>query len=153
MENANFYLVENIFGDLVRRARIAKNLSQRQLALRIGKSASYINYVESGKNPSAKGKTMQPSIDAVEAIAKVLSIPLDEARQAAGYAPENPVINKPRSVPELLAAIERLGVDQIQFPGGIEGLHKLSEADLNDILESVRDVIEAQLIRKTRNRV
>jgi transcriptional regulator with XRE-family HTH domain len=151
MENANFYLMENVFGDLVRRARIAKNLSQRQLALRIGKSPSYINYVEAGKNPSAKDKALQPSIDAVDAIAKVLDIPVDEARQAAGYAP-SVVVTKPRTVSEFFAAIERLGIDGILFDGGPEALQDMDEGDLADLYDSVRSALEVTLRRKQRNK-
>lgn len=36
---------------------------------------------------------MQPSVEAVDAIAKVLDISVDQARTAAGYAPKNGTSN------------------------------------------------------------
>jgi ribosome-binding protein aMBF1 (putative translation factor) len=54
------------FGELVRLARLDKNLSQRQLAQRVGKSPTYISYVESGVNPSSRSGVFQPGADAVK---------------------------------------------------------------------------------------
>lgn len=43
--SANFYLMASL-GDLVRVARIDKGWSQRELVRRIGKSATYVHYLE-----------------------------------------------------------------------------------------------------------
>lgn len=91
MFSAKLYLMaeNNAFGEMVLKKRLELNLSQRALALKIGKSPTYITYVESGFNPSSKGGKFQASKEAVDAIAKVLRLDIDEARQAAGYAPKN----------------------------------------------------------------
>lgn len=81
-----FYLMDNPFGDLIRLARIDKGWSQRELARRIAKSATYIHYVERGINPSSSKDKFQVGVDAVDTMAKVLGISIDEARLAAGYA-------------------------------------------------------------------
>jgi transcriptional regulator with XRE-family HTH domain len=78
------------FGDLIRNARIAKGWSQRELARRIKKSPTYVHYVERGFNPSASDERFQASAEAVDTLAKVLDVDLDEARNLAGYAPSVP---------------------------------------------------------------
>lgn len=139
------------FGQWLRSKRKALGLLQSDVAKRAGVSTSYISTLERNQKHSITGVTLTPEKEKVIAIAKAVQADPAEALHLCGYASD--VTTKPRTVPELLAAIERLGVDQIMFPGGVESLQELSEDDLNDILESVRDVIEAQLIRKTRNRV
>lgn len=94
MFDAKLYLMEteNEFGRLVAEYRQKKNLSQRELAEKIKMSATYINYVERGFNPSAKDGKFQASRNAVDKIAKAIDIPLDAARRAAGYAPKNSIL-------------------------------------------------------------
>ncbi len=135
--------MSNPFGDMVRDARIRLNLSQRELAQKIDRSASYINYVERGFNPSSKNNKFQASADAVDAIAKVLHIPLNEARQAAGYASKIPA--KPTNAAEFLAALESLGVTQLH---AFEGTTNKSPEEYERLLDSVRIAIEVSLRRK-----
>lgn len=59
MRCANLYLVANKFGDAVRLARLEKGWSQREVARRINKSATYIHYLERDLNPSAKSETLK----------------------------------------------------------------------------------------------
>lgn len=87
MKNANFYLMTNTLGDMIRVARIAKGWSQRELARRIKKSPTYVHYVERGINPSSKSEKMRVGVEAVDMLAKALDISVDAARNAAGYAP------------------------------------------------------------------
>jgi transcriptional regulator with XRE-family HTH domain len=73
------------FGELVK-ARLAElKMSQNQLAKRVHKGRSYINYVVSGKNRTAKNKQSKPGPESVELIARALGIPVDEALVAAGW--------------------------------------------------------------------
>lgn len=90
MQYAKFYLMSQ-FGDLVRKARIDKGWSQRELARRIKKSSTYIHYVERGFNPSAKDEKFQVGSEAVDALAKALDLDVNETRLAAGYAPNEPI--------------------------------------------------------------
>lgn len=90
MLNANFQLMDNRFGDLVRIARIERGWSQRELARRIKKSPTYVHYIERGFSPSSKKDKMRVGEEAVDDIAKELGVDQAEARRAAGYAPKEP---------------------------------------------------------------
>jgi len=118
MKGAKLYLMSNKFGDLVRIGRLEKGWSQRELARRIGKSATYIHYVERGFNPASKTDVLRVGEDAVDEIARILGLDKDEARIAAGYAPANATVT-PRNLPELIAALERLGIEPPMFYGGL----------------------------------
>lgn len=111
------WMAEYTFGKLVADALNTRNWSQRKLAQRIGKSPTYINYVVRGVNPSARDQTFQPGRDAVEMIAKALDIPTNEALLAAGYAPKT-ITRRPETIPELVAALEQLGIEAPQPYGG-----------------------------------
>lgn len=125
---AKLELMSNPFGSMVSKRRIELNLSQRELAKRIHKSATYINYVEQGKNPAARSGTFRPTVDAVDSIAKVLSLDINEARLAAGYAPLDSTIHQPDTIRELMEALYKLGiVDHIE----------LDRNDLDDSPESL----------------
>jgi transcriptional regulator with XRE-family HTH domain len=73
------------FGDLVKARLIELKWSQSYLAKRVGKGRSYINYVVTGKNRTAKNKESKPGPNSVELIAQALGIPADEALIAAGW--------------------------------------------------------------------
>jgi transcriptional regulator with XRE-family HTH domain len=60
-------------------------MSQNELAKRVMKGRSYINYVVSGKNRTAKNKQSKPGPASVERIARALDIPVDDAFKAAGW--------------------------------------------------------------------
>jgi transcriptional regulator with XRE-family HTH domain len=137
---------KKLFGEMVRTRRMALNLSQRDLAKRINRSATYINYVERGINPSAKDHSFKPSVEAVDAIAKVLRIDENEARLAAGYAPRNPE-TRPTNATELVAALEKLGID---FQGNFDGVD-LAPDEYQRLLESVRLAVELTLHRSERS--
>jgi transcriptional regulator with XRE-family HTH domain len=132
------------FGEMVRLARTSKNLSQRALAQRIGKSATYVSYVESGVNPSSRSRTFQPGVEAVRKIAKALDLPLDEALVAAGYAPSHPV-GKPETVEDLLSRLERLGVEHIEFETDVRNS---SPEQLQAVYDAVKLAVELTLRRK-----
>jgi transcriptional regulator with XRE-family HTH domain len=94
------------FGELVK-ARLAElKMSQNALAKRVLKGRSYINYVVTGENRTAKNKQSKPGPDAVETIARALGIPVDEALTAAGWpqyigrqrtAVDAPVVHTPEN--------------------------------------------------------
>ncbi len=56
------------YGKAVRTGRASRDLTQRGLAKKIGKAASYISLIESGER--------KPSLDTLESIANALRIPL-----------------------------------------------------------------------------
>jgi transcriptional regulator with XRE-family HTH domain len=66
------------FSSRLKEKRIEKGWSQYQLAARAGCTNSNISYLE--KHPQQK-----PKLETVEAIAKALDWPVNEARRMAGY--------------------------------------------------------------------
>lgn len=111
------------FGDLVRLTRLEKGWSQRELARRIGKSPTYIHYVERGENPSAKRTELQVGKDAVDDLSRVLGIPLNDARLAAGYAP-----TVPEETHDILDGVVLMFQDA----------HKLTPEQKDRLMETVR---------------
>jgi transcriptional regulator with XRE-family HTH domain len=78
------------FGQWLVAARRAANLTQTQLAERLdGISASYISALEREEPNSKDGSPRLPRMDKVDRIAKALRADVNEARLAAGYAPQS----------------------------------------------------------------
>lgn len=75
------------FGEFISRYRRERGLSQAELARRIDKSKAYVNQLERDLSTSSKSGKPKPTVEVVESIARILHIPTDEARLAAGYAP------------------------------------------------------------------
>ena len=73
------------FGEMVKAKLGELKMSQSMLGKRVDKGRSYINYVVSGKNSTAKSNQSRPGPRIVEKIARELGIPTDEAFTAAGW--------------------------------------------------------------------
>lgn len=73
------------FGQLVKAKLGELGMNQSELARRVNKGRSYINYVVTGKNKSAQSKQSRPNPRLVEQIARELGIPTDEAFAASGW--------------------------------------------------------------------
>ena len=65
------------FGPYIREVRIQKGLGQRELALKIGVSASYLNDIE-------KEKRTAPKLDVIKKISSVLSVDINKLNDLAG---------------------------------------------------------------------
>lgn len=74
------------FGQWLRNKRKDASLTQGQLARKSGISTSYVSTLERGQRHTVTNADPLPKPDIVEAIAKALTVPVDEARLAAGYA-------------------------------------------------------------------
>ena len=72
------------FGSMVRQERLARGLSLRDLAQRIGVSPTYVSLIE-------RGKTSLPTEERVRAIAFELKIDADVLLAAAGQVPDDVV--------------------------------------------------------------
>ena len=75
------------FGQRLARWREAAGLSQEELARRVGVTGTYISYLELEADPTGIGDRVRPAVEVVDAIAEALSVPLAEARCAAGHKP------------------------------------------------------------------
>jgi transcriptional regulator with XRE-family HTH domain len=107
------------FGAWLRQHRKDLGMRQSDVAKRAGVSTSYVSTLERNQKHSVTGADLTPDRDKVLAIAKAVKGDEDEALLLCGYSSE--LTTKPRNVAELLAAIERLGVDEIQFPRRCRG--------------------------------
>lgn len=67
----------NKFGELLRQKRLAKGLTLRKFAEQLGVSPTYVSGVENGTLPP-------PTFDRIEAISKILDVPVDELMEHAG---------------------------------------------------------------------
>ena len=77
------------FGELVKRARLDRNLSQARLAKLAGLSNGHISLIETGK----RGK--EPRRDVVLAIAQALNYPAIDMLRAAGKVPPEETLSGP----------------------------------------------------------
>lgn len=69
-------------------------LTQEELAQRVPCTRSYISSLERNVVEAKSGRPIQPSREFVQALARALGIPINEAFTAAGYAPTDLQINK-----------------------------------------------------------
>lgn len=135
------------FGDWLRAERKEKRLTIDGLAKKVGVSKQYISALERAQNHALTGKPITPKVEIVDRIAKSLDVSLDDARLAAGYAPKN-IQEKPQTPDELIEAIHKLGVDSIMFAEKLPDDPEL----LSQILESIKDAIEMEIYKATRNK-
>jgi transcriptional regulator with XRE-family HTH domain len=75
------------FGRWLIQKRRAAGLTQRELALRVSISKSYVSALERSQTQAVAGKPVRPKLEKVDALAQALGVPVAEARLAAGYAP------------------------------------------------------------------
>lgn len=78
------------FGDWLRKRREELRISGADLERSSGVSRQYISNLERNVKSELTGRLIQPSVEKVDALAKGLGVAVDEARLAAGYAPESP---------------------------------------------------------------
>ena len=122
------------FGTWLKEQRDKASLTQGELSDRTDKtvSVSMISSLESGARKA--------SLTTVKRLARALGANKDEARVAAGFAPEQPLERqKPQSVQELLERLDELGVGA-QFFGGLEGLPDDPET-LAAIIQDIETVL------------
>lgn len=77
------------FGDWLRQQINKTGLSNAELARRAGVSATYIGNLVRNFSPNTKDGKGRPSEQVVADIAKAFGVDADEARLAAGYAPQS----------------------------------------------------------------
>ena len=87
------------FGAWLKTTRKAKGLTQEGLAKAANNvcTGAYISSLERQQDIGKRGQPTTPSKEIVDALAEALGVPKDEARAAAGYAPDA----KPRNIPML----------------------------------------------------
>jgi len=99
------------FGQVLRKARIAKGYSLRKFAGKVGISPTYLSLVEQGKVES------QPTTERVHRMATLLDESPDEWIALAGRVPDDlpEIIQKqPTEMPELLREAKGLTAEQLR---------------------------------------
>ena len=102
------------FGPFIREIRIQKGLGQRELASKIGVSASYLNDIE-------KDKRTAPKLDIIKKISKILSIDNKKLNDLAGIskktlAPDiNDFIAKNPKINSLIRTIQENDLNEKQI--------------------------------------
>lgn len=77
------------FGDWLKAKRLELKISGAELERRSGVSRQYISNLERNLKSDTTQEIVKPSVEYVDKLAKGLGITSDEARLAAGYAPQN----------------------------------------------------------------
>ena len=75
------------FGEWLKGMRLARGITQKELAKACGITNSYVSRLEHGLDRDKHGDPLPPSPAVVEAIARGLEVPPEAARAAAGYSP------------------------------------------------------------------
>ncbi len=100
----------NQFGKVLREKRMAKGISLRKFAERVGVSATYLSQVE-------QGNVLPPTADRVQRMAEMLGENPDELIALAGRVPEDlPAIihEEPTEIPQLLREARGLSAEQLR---------------------------------------
>lgn len=128
-------------GELLRRWRAHRRLSQLELAVEAGVSTRHLSFVETGR--------AQPSRDMVLHLAEYLDVPLRDRNQlllAGGYAPvypESPLDSAPMSV--VRAAVRQVLTGHEPYPAAVvdRGWHLV---DANTSVALFTDGLPAELL-------
>lgn len=99
----------NRFGELLREKRLAKGQTLRKFAEQLGVSPTYVSGVENGTLPP-------PTFERIEAISKLLEVPVDELMEHAGRwddMAKQKVEERPEFV-RLFRAVKDLSPEQIE---------------------------------------
>ena len=107
-------LSNEIFGSLIRKLRIEREIGQRELANKIGIAASYLNDLE-------KGKRSAPKQIVIKKLSKLLKIDIHKLNDLAGISKGNVapdikeyIQNNP-SIVSLIRSIKQNNLDQDQI--------------------------------------
>lgn len=146
--------VENPFGEWLKSRREAKKWSVRKLAAEAKVcSSGYISQLENNTYTTKKGKPTQVDEDIVSGLAAALGANVDEALTLAGYAkrddhPARSESGKPKSFAEFAAALEEMGVFDLQMFGGEGVFDEFTEFDYELFLEKMRSDVLHEVKRK-----
>ena len=136
------------FGKLILTRRKALDLTQAQVAERVGVSVSYISALERAESFGKYERERKPSVEVVDKLAKALQIDGDELRVKAGYAPGQPlVIKKPSTLDELVEALEALGVENLHFHEH-DRLRTATPRQLQEVLDAVKLAVQLIIARQ-----
>lgn len=127
--------VENeTLSQLLKRRLKELNLTNSQFATLAGLSRSYIGNMINETAPTKSGQ-YNPEPETVGKIARAAQVSEIEILATLGYNVGDSIPKKPTNVREFFQILDHLGLD-VRFEGGIEGLERLGEDQLQDLLDS-----------------
>jgi transcriptional regulator with XRE-family HTH domain len=123
-ENRRCRAMTNSFGTALRKRRRAAELSQRELARRIGVDFSYISKIENGRLPP-------PAADTIVKICGVLDIEPEELLALTGKIPSkvHETVSNSRAAQEFLSEAQRMGLTDDDWRTMIKSLRDLRKDD------------------------
>lgn len=101
--------LENL-SQLISRRLSEVGMSKSELAKRIGKSRAYVTDLANGTASTQSGQ-YRPKPEVLAALAKHLQVPEVDVLNAAGYNAGTVRTSKPSTLPELLEALDNLGIE------------------------------------------
>lgn len=138
------------FGEWLRLARKTARLTQGEVAKRAGISTSYVSTLERNAGHPITEAEPQPKLEVVDSIARAVGVEIDEARLAAGYAPQSTAPPKPRNVAEFIHALERLGLDFGTLSGRWDVIERYTPEEFQDLIERIQADIQLDVEQKVR---
>ncbi len=124
------------------------DMSASRLARKTGMTRQNLSRIINDTPHWQTGALPRVTVETVDKIADGLGIDKDEVRLAAGFAPQKAFeLPKPKSLPELIKALEDLGVPVPQLYGGFEGQLDENGEGFSEALERIYLDLELVLRR------
>lgn len=137
--------MSQVFADYLRSQLEARNMTPAELARRAGITKQNISRILNQTPHPLSGALPKVKVQTVEAIAKALGVPVDEAREAAGYSTQEP--GKPQTLADLLSRLKRLGIDNLHFANE-DALRAAGPDELQEVLDAVKFAVEYTLQKR-----
>lgn len=141
--------LQQTFGLWLRTKRTEARMSLQSVANKAGISKQYLSVLERAEPHALTGKPVKPKVELVEQLAKALGADPDEARIAAGFAPESFTYGKPQNLQDLFRILSDIGIDGIHFVNE-DALRSASPEELQELLDSIRVAVEVTLSKHRR---
>ena len=115
-------------GDAIRFYRFQNKLSMREFSKQLGISASYVAKLERGEDERT-GKPLQPSIELLTKIAKLLTLPMSDVLSMAGFLDQTREINLTDRVQYVANKYSKLSEADKLFIDGVMARLKVEDED------------------------
>lgn len=125
------------------------NIRKAEVARRSGLSRTYITDIANGTANTQSGE-YRPTPETVSKLAKALEVPESEIANAIGYSAGTTPEHKPKNFPELVAALEALGIIELQMFGGEKVFDNFTDDDYEEFLEKTVNELQFMVKRNTK---
>jgi transcriptional regulator with XRE-family HTH domain len=125
------------FGQWLKKWRLARKLTQVELARKADCGQSIISQHERGVRQEVGGDFIRPEPDLVERLATALDRPVEEARALAGYLP-SPAPVTMKDVGQVMESLPAIGYYNRENPQGVS----ISPALMQEFIQAVKKLTE-----------